>query len=176
MKVWYFTPYDLSKNLGLAYNQYMRLIPDEDTACFTDGDCCFLTPNFGTIIQQYAEAYPDAVLTCYTNRIHPLSKQLDQGQMDEQCNIRELISKAESMKHLTSVTEILPGEGLSGMLLVVPKKVWMVIPFIENEGCLGVDTDFRIRLHQKGIKIFIMDCLLVFHIYRLLTNSKKHLV
>ena len=174
----YFTPYDKTKNLGAAYNYYMNLVPEDSSACLMDGDTCFLVPDFGNIIEDYSAAYPESVLTCKTNRIHRSSRQLDGGQMDENCNMRDLIKKAEARKHLRSVEEIKPGEGLSGFLLVVPKKIWKVIPFIENGGCLGVDSQFRIDLHYAGIKTYIMEGLLVFHQYRLLNShlNTAHLV
>lgn len=167
-------PYRLDRNLGKAYNDIMRM--SDQTVCFTDGDTMFLTPDFGHIIEDYHNRFPDAVLTCRTNRIHHLSKQLD-GKMDEGCNVRELLIKAEERKHLKTVTEIKPGEGMSGLLMVVPQKVWQKVPFIENGGCLGVDSQFRIDLHNAGIKILIMDGLFVFHQYRLLQGAgyKKHL-
>jgi hypothetical protein len=169
------TPYRTDKNLGKCYNDIMRM--SEETVCFTDGDTMFLTPNFGHIIEDYHQRFPDAVLTCRTNRIHPLSKQLD-GKMDEECNVRKLIIKAEERKGLKTVTEIKPGEGLSGLLMVVPKSVWKKVPFIENGGCLGVDSQFRIDLHAHGIKTYIMDAVFVFHQYRLLNGGgyKKHLL
>lgn len=172
------TPYRKDRNLGKAYNEIMQMLSDNDSACFTDGDTCFLTPDFGTIIQNYHERYPNTVLTCKTNRIHRLSKQLDGWQMDEECNVRDLITKAESRKHLTTVTEIRPGEGMSGVLMVVSKKIWKEVPFIENGGCLGVDSQFRIDLHNAGIKTYIMDGLFIFHQYRLLNGhlNKTHLV
>ena len=167
-------PYRLDKNLGKAYNDIMRM--SDQTVCFTDGDTMFLTPDFGHIIEDYHNRFPDAVLTCRTNRIHHLSKQLD-GKMDEECNVRELLIKAEERKHLKTVTEIKPGEGMSGLLMVVPKKVWEKVPFVENGGCLGVDSQFRIDLHNAGIKTYIMDGLFIFHQYRFLQGAgyKKHL-
>lgn len=173
----YCTPYRTDKNLGLAYNQTMRLLGPGDAACFTDGDSCFLTPDFGTIIESYHERYPDAVLTCKTNRIHVLSKQLD-GQMDEICDVREQMMKAYSRKHLNTVTEILPNEGMSGVLMLVPKKVWRKVPFVETGKALGIDSQFRMDLHKAGVRIFIMDAILVFHTYRLLNGVqyKSHLL
>lgn len=170
------TAYRTDKNLGKAYNDIMRTTGDE-TVCFIDGDTMFLTPDFGHIIEDYHKRFPEAVLTCRTNRIHPLSKQLD-GQLDNECNMVSLINKASSRKHLKTVTEILPGQGMSGFLMVVPKSVWLKVPFKENIGCLGVDSIFRIELHRAGIKILIMDAMLIFHLYRLGSNinDKKHLL
>jgi hypothetical protein len=168
------TPYRTDRNLGKCYNDIMRM--SDETVCFTDGDTMFLTADFGHLIEDYHQRFPEAVLTCRTNRIHPLSKQLD-GKMDEDCDVRKLLIKAEERKHLRTVTEIKPGEGLSGLLMVVPKSVWLKVPFKENGGCLGVDSQFRIDLHSAGIKTYIMDGVFVFHQYRLLngTGYKKHL-
>lgn len=175
--IYYFTPYSKIKDLGKEYNHYMRLIGEDDSACFLDGDVAFLVPEFGSIIERYSELYPSAVLTARTNRIHRLSRQLD-GEMDEECNMRELIKKAEGRKHLTSVTEIKNGEGLSGFLMVVPRKIWKEVPFKEGIGLLGVDSQFRIDLHLAGVPTLIMDALFVFHSYRLLNGHsfKNHLV
>ena len=170
------TPYRSDKNVGKAYNDIFKLIREDDTACITDGDTMFLTPDFGTIIEDYNRLYPDAILTCKTNRIHPLSKQLD-GQLDEICDLRELTRKAESRKLSRTITEIKPGEGMSGLLMVIPKKIWHEVPFVENRA-LGIDSQFRIDLHSAGKKIYIMDGLFVFHSYRILNgiNDKRHLL
>lgn len=171
------TPYRTDRDLGKGYNEVMHLLKHEDAAGFIDGDAMFLTSDFGHIIADYHIRYPDAVLTCKTNRIHHLSKQLD-GEMDNVCDVRENIIKAESQKRLTTVTEILPGEGMSGVLMLVPKKVWAQVPFIETGGCLGIDSQFRIDLHNAGIKIYIMDGVFIFHSYRLLQGAsyKAHLI
>jgi hypothetical protein len=141
-----------------------------------DGDVMFLTPNWGTIIEEYVALYPDAVLTCRTNRIHHLSKQLDKMQFGHQVDI--VINNAMCRSALRTVTPIIPGEGMSGFLMVVPIALWQQIPFKEGIGCLGVDSQFRIDLHNAGKEILIMDGLLVWHTYRLATdvNDKTHLV
>ena len=135
----------------------------------------FLTPNWGTIIEEYVALYPDALLTCRTNRIHHLSKQL--LPKVNRFNIIELIDAAKNCCQERTTTEILPGEGMSGFLMVVPIEVWQRIPFKEGIGCLGVDSQFRIDLHNAGVKTLIMDGLIVWHTYRLATgvNDKTHL-
>lgn len=169
------TPYSMDKDLGSQYNKIMSMA--QETVCFTDGDTMFLTPDFGHIIQYYHNLYPEAVLTCKTNRIHPLSKQLD-GSIDNLCDIRMLISRAEARKHVKTVTEIMPGEAMSGLLMVVPFSVWQKVKFVENKGLLGIDSQFRKDLHAAGIKIFIMDGVFIFHQYRLINGIqyKKHLL
>jgi hypothetical protein len=173
----YTTPYRTDKDLGRAYNDSMRLCQHDYThVCLMDGDVMFLTPNWGTIVEEYASEYPDAVLTCRTNRIHHLSKQLLPGRTD--ASIEGLITEATFINYKRTVTPILPGEGMSGFLMVVPVLLWQQIPFKEGIGCLGVDSQFRIDVHNAGKQILIMDGLLVWHTYRLATgvNDKTHLV
>lgn len=173
----YTTPYRKDKDLGLAYNEAMSLCQHDYThVCLMDGDVMFLTPNFGTIIEEYVSLYPDAVLTCRTNRIHHLSKQKAFG--IEDAGIEYLISYASKIADKHTVTEILLGEGMSGFLMVIPVKLWQQIPFKEGIGCLGVDSQFRMDVHNAGKQILIMDGLLVWHTYRLATgvNDKTHLI
>jgi hypothetical protein len=170
------TPYRTDKNIGKAYNDVFSMLGPNDSACITDGDLMFLTPDFGTIIEEYSNLYPGEVLTCKTNRIHNLSKQLDGG-IDEVCDLRQLTRKAESRKLVRTITEIKPGEGMSGLLMLIPKTVWVQVPFVEK-GALGIDSQFRIDLHKAGKRILIMDGLFVAHLYRLLNgiNDKSHLL
>ena len=173
----YTTPYRTDKDLGRAYNETMSLCANDYThVCLMDGDVMFLTPNWGTIIEEYVALYPDAVLTCRTNRIHHLSKQLLWN--DPPHSIIELIKIANGATDLRTVTPIIPGEGMSGFLMVVPVALWQQIPFKQGIGCLGVDSQFRIDVHAAGKEILIMDGLLVWHTYRLATgvNDKTHLV
>lgn len=174
----YVTPYRTDKDLGRAYNESFNICYESSVThvCLMDGDVMFLTPNWGTIIEEYVALYPDAVLTCRTNRIHHLSKQLDNMQFGDDVNV--VISEAISRCHLRTVTSILPGQGMSGFLMVIPIELWQRIPFDEGIGCLGVDSQFRIDVHNAGEKILIMDGLLVWHTYRLATgiNDKTHLV
>ena len=173
----YTTPYRTDKDLGKAYNEAMQLVTywnsyeggdksnDYTHVCLMDGDVMFLTPNWGTIIEEYVEQYPDAVLTCRTNRIHNLSKQFDSAIQDH--SVESLIKIANFRAIKRTVTEIPPGEGMSGFLMVVPVALWQKIPFKQGIGCLGVDSQFRIDVHNAGKQILIMDGLLVYHIYRL---------
>lgn len=180
MKVWYFTPYSTNKNLGQSYNEYLSLIPEGDSACIMDGDACFLNSDFGHIIHEYAKLYPNAVLTCYINRIHSLAK----GQLHPEMNsadIRECLEYAERIKGVRTVTPVTGS--VSGTLLVIPKHIWKRFPFSEvntfrpgEPNLLGCDNEWTNRIRANGIKVLRMDGLLIYHQYRLLTNSKQHLL
>lgn len=177
MQVHHVIPYSLSKNLGLAYNESMSLIPDGDTALFTDYDVMLLTPDARAHIQAYAEMYPGAVLTCYTNRIHQLSQQnFFSGPSEEKDILFHHNAATKLQEEEKSVTELT--ENISGFLMIVPKDVWQRCSFPENGKCLGVDSEFFKRAIKKGIKVLRMNTVYVFHLYRLSKSitDKKHLL
>lgn len=181
MKVWHFIPYSTEKNLGKAYNEYMNLIPDNDSACFTDGDSMQLLPNWGHVIQTYAEQNPNAVLTCWVSRLHELAKgqnaQLVSG------DVKEALKAAQYyQKEFGYNTTPIRGS-VSGTLMLIPERIWKAHPFGEknvyrpNEpNLLGCDNEWTNRIRAAGVPILRMDGLIVYHQYRLLQGTKTHLL
>jgi GT2 family glycosyltransferase len=180
MKVWLSTPYDLEKNLGKAYNEFMQLLPDDDWACLMDYDVQLLTPDAVRIIHTYVDLCPNAgILTCRTNRASTLSfMQLHQGVVNENPDITWHITLAERYKanQLYNIS-IIPRD-ISGFLMVISKKLWKEINFTEDKKCLGVDTEFNRRVRSAGHPIYLMDGLYCFHQYRIMNgiHNKKHLL
>lgn len=173
-------PYDaVEKNLGRAYNEAMQLIPDGDFACILDYDIHFLTPDCGKIIHDYVQDCDDkTMLTCLTNRVHPVSKmQLYGGQVSELSDIRDHIRLAEHIKGSLYQTSVITSN-ISGFLMVISKEFWKDLPFVDNYRCLGVDTDYSIRMRENNRIVKRMDGLYVFHTYRMGMKSisdKSHL-
>lgn len=179
MAVHYIIPFSLEKKLGKAYNESMKLVPEDDWACFMDGDMMFLVPDYGTIIHEYVKRNPEAgILTCFTNRLSTLShEQLLHGGVDETADIRMHIKYAERQKKL--LYQVTPIErDISGFLMVISKKVWNEFKFAEHLQCLGVDTEYNRRIRAAGKKIMRMDGMYCWHSYRLLGGifDKKHLL
>ncbi len=178
MTVHIISPFRQDKNLGKAYNETMQLVPDGDWLCLKDMDTCFLTPDAGNIMLKYIELYPEAALfTCFTNRISTLSHmQLLNGKISENSDIRTHIKLAEQQKKKLHTATIINGT-ISGMLMLLSKEQWNEMPFVENDACLGVDTEYSRRLHANGKTILRMDGLYIFHTYRLMNGiyHKKHL-
>jgi len=178
MRVWIMTPYSVERNLGKAYNEAMAMIPENDAACFIDGDCMFCTSDFGSILDYYANLYTRSVLTCHINRIHQLAKgQLYSGFDD----VKACIAEANRIKHVRTVTNIVGS--VSGTLLVVPKSIWNKYKFIEvnayrpgEPNLLGCDNHYTNLVRANGISVLRMDGLLIYHQYRLLTGTKDHLL
>ena len=176
-------PYSTGKNLGKAYNDVMALLSDDDHACFRDGDTCWLTPDYGVHLAEYVKRYPNAVLTCWTNRINDKAEQQYRGVDRESADMREHLNLAEAFKtHLYQVTPITGF--VSGFCMVVPKRVWNNHKFAEVQvyedrgphNLLGVDNDFTNRVRKGGVQVLRMEGLYLWHTYRLLTNSKEHLL
>ena len=173
------------KNLGAAYNRHMQLVNDDDHICFRDGDTCWLTPDYGVHLAEYVRLYPNAVLTCWTNRINERAEQ--------QSKVRGLRDDSDIKTHLQiaihtqekGLYRVTPLDGfVSGFCMVVPKSVWLKHKFAEAQvyedrgphNLLGVDNDFTNRVRASGVPVLRMDGIYIWHTYRLLTNSKEHLL
>ena len=181
MRCWIRTPFSVDRNLGKVYNEEMEMIPDNDAACFIDGDLCFLTPDYGKILNDYVNAHPESVLICQTNRIHELSKFQNANMPD--ADIKDCIRHAEYVRNNPYAVTKVPAVGsISGFLLVVPKSVWDKHKFSEvntykpgQPNLLGVDNEWTNRIRANGVEILRMEKLFVWHSYRILTGSKAHL-
>jgi hypothetical protein len=175
VKVWFFTPYSTSKNLGAEYNAYLDMIPDGDAACLQDGDSMMLVPDWGHIIQEYANRHYNAVLTCWVSRLHELAK----GQlMTVSDDVRACIEAAKELKQFGYGVTPITGS-VSGTLLVVPKHIWKKHPFSEvntfrpgEPNLLGCDNAFTNEIRRAGIQVLRMNSILIYHQYRILSNGK----
>ncbi len=182
--IYYFKPFAIDKNLGACYNQYMALIGDDDTAVLLDGDTCFLTPDYGMVIAEYVEKYPDAVLTCWTNRINEKAEQQLPNVDRQDTDMRVHILIAETLKDAPVQDATALHGFVSGFCLVVPKKVWNNTPFPEKQmfedrgphNLLGVDNWWTNAVRATGVPVLRMNKVYIWHTYRLLTNSNKHLL
>lgn len=186
-------PYSTEKNLGKAYNDTMRLLGDDDHACFRDGDTCWLTPDYGVHLAEYVRLHPNAILTCWTNRINERAEQQSKwGMIDGDNHVRRCTDMGDHIKiaqdhqeHFLYQTTPLHGF-VSGFCMVIPKSVWNKHKFAEKQvyedrgphNLLGVDNDFTNRVRTAGVPVLRMDGLYMFHIYRMLQgdHDKKHLL
>lgn len=182
--IYYFSPYSVIKNLGEAYNQHVQLIGDDDTAVLTDGDTCWLTPDYGMVISEYVKQYPDAVLTCWTNRINEKAEQQwphDRDNSDMRFHLNCALLVQSQPLSVTALHGF-----VSGFCLVVPKKVWNQHKFAEKQvyedrgphNLLGVDNDWTNRIRAAGVPVLRMNNVYMWHTYRLLTGDadKSHLL
>lgn len=169
-------PYRNDKNLGLAYNECMQIINDDDWACFIDHDSLFLTPDAIRIIDEYTKKYPDTgIFTCWTNRIGCPEQRLGKENDDNDSMVDHMIMAEQMKENLFEATEL---KGvISGFLMVISKKTWNEIKFAETGKALGVDNDYSLRILSSGRKILRMESIYVWHSYRLVNGvgDKSHL-
>jgi GT2 family glycosyltransferase len=172
------TPFALDKNLGNAYNIAFEDLLNDEWVCLIDHDVLFLTPNSIRIMYDYIAKYPDAMFTCLTNRIHPLAVDqlyFDKPSDNDSIRFWQNIAESQEINCKEEVTEI--NHEISGFLMLVSKRMWNEIKFLDSGKCLGVDNDFSSRVLARGKKILRMNKIVVWHSYRLDDiKNKKHLL
>src|ERR1035437_1519813 len=85
----FISPYSHSRDLGNAYNESVKIIPNsEDWICLIDADCMFLVPDFGHQIQEIIDLYGNTagLFSCVVNRVGNL-KQCYNNTISEDPNI-----------------------------------------------------------------------------------------
>ena len=192
MSIYYFTPFNKDGNFGDEINKYCRLVPsEEDYICILDGDCMFLTHNFGKQLEDIVEKYKNdniGLFTCLVNRTGTL-RQCFNGVISEDPNIRNHRNIAIQLQkeRYDQVVEL--KEFISGHLMLFKKKTWEFVGYFAdsvsermqvkgiNKNILGVDNRFSRRILKNGYKIYLMTGVYLFHYYRLNEGiqSKDHL-
>ncbi len=175
--IYFFTPYSFEKKLGKAYNDYCKLVPnDNDWICLMDGDIMFVT-DFGKTIKDHIEKYPDTGLfLCQTNRVKNL-QQCYEGAISENT---DLAYHAKIAKRLETTNKLQVKEMdrvASGYFMCFTKKTWKEVGGFHRNGILAVDNLFSKAILKKGYKIRIMMDLYAIHYYRMLQGikDKSHL-
>lgn len=176
--IYYFSPYSTEKKLGAAYNAHMALIPnDYDWGVLMDGDCMFLTDDYGTHLQRIVDKYHNhnvGIFTALTNRVGNVV-QCHKNLISQDPNIinhrKIALALSKQPDHITQLHDI-----ISGHFMMVQKKVWNACKFKED-GILAVDNNFSRKVLNKGFKIYLIQNFYVLHYYRLLEGRsyKNHL-
>ena len=179
--IWFGTPYSLNKDIGKAYNDFIKLIPNsEDWICLTDGDLLFLKSDFGHHMQEVIDLYGNDIglFTCLVNRVGTLA-QCYQNTISEDPDIlnhrKIALELSQTKRHI--IKEI--PNPISGHLMLFKKSTWESIGgFPEERGILAVDNTFSNRMARNGYKIAVMEGLYCFHYYRMLEGrrDKSHLL
>jgi hypothetical protein len=175
--IWFFKPYSMERDIGVAYNQYCSQVPnDNDWICLMDGDSMFLNSDYGHVIQTYIDKYPECALFIpTTNRVGATY----------QCynNIR---SENDSIRHHRRISKQLNGDytikDLSLFKVTMPcyifkKALWNKVKFDTTGNILGIDIRFSEAIKPYG-KTYRMNGLYLLHYYRLLEgkNYKGHII
>jgi hypothetical protein len=173
--IYYSIPYNTEKNIGKYYNDFMEILPnDDDFACFVDGDTIFTTSNYGHIIQGVVNEHPDiGFFTCYTNRIGcpwQIAPGVDQETND--INYHRNFGLSLQTQYGTMCEDVTTVKIndisylMSGVLILLQKKVWQKIGKFAENGMLGVDNDLHRKIQNNNEKLFIMKGVYLYHWYR----------
>lgn len=175
-KVWYFNPGRGDKNLGRAYNDHCKLVPnDDDWICMTDGDVMQINELWPAQIEDIIRKNPEyALISCMTNRLG-LVYQLPNGLSDDPNVLNHYkISKEHFDKYYD---QVMPSkQPTAGLLMLFPKRTWNRVKFAEgltNARGMFVDARFATDILKKKGKIGIAKGLYVFHYYRFHHKSIK---
>lgn len=178
LNIFYSNPFNLDKNIGKAYNDYLTCLNanDDDWIVMQDGDILYLTADWGKRINDALSLDGDkfGLVGCYTNRLRS-KHQLHGNAFSYDLNVRNHFDIANSYKE-EGIQEI--KEYIAGFFMAFQYKTWKKIKFTENS--LAFDSLFSMRVKELDLKIGLIRSLYVFHGYRLWTddepwNDKKHL-
>lgn len=170
--IFYSTPFRSDKNVGRYYNDFMGLLSEDDWACFTDGDAMFTTPFYGKQIEDCIK--DDAVYTAVTNRVMVPYQTVGDWSSNDMAYHRQLGDKLYREKY-ASVTDITNQQLLSGVLILISKKLWKKLGGFD-EGTLGVDNSIHRKARDLGEKVYLMGGVYLMHWYRGGNkNDKSHL-
>lgn len=160
MRIWYISPFSVSKNIGYEYNEQIKLLPAEDWICLTDQDVCFLLPFQKRQIEEIVLKDEYELYGCLTNRlagIHQLYKPEHFDCGDIAVHIEDA---KECERNNYGVCEP-TNESIAGMFMLFRKSTWeRVGGFLENS--IQFDKAFSHRVKSKAI----MRGVLLFHLYR----------
>ena len=161
-------PYNLDKNLGQAYNDFMSLLGEDDWGVFLDHDAMFVQRDYYRILTEATNSQY-GLLTAMTNRIgcryqvHNIKKTNDMKVHFEYG--KKVSEKKEPIEDITFRSPF------SGVVIMISKKTWNKVKF--KDGFLGVDNHIHRDVRDAGIRVGMIRQLYVYHWYR--QDGKGHL-
>lgn len=179
MKIFYSNPYNIDKNVGKSYNDFIKSLKaePEDWIVIQDGDICYLTPDWGVRIEKALreEGNNFGLIGCYTNRLS-VKGLLHNKECSEDFDIKNHHRIA-----LTYTGEgIEPYKGIiAGFFMAFQVKTWQRVGgFVEKN--ISCDSIFNSMIKELGLKSGLIRSLYVFHLYRIWAekepnNERKHL-
>lgn len=172
MMVHHISPWNSDKNIGLANNQAIALLPKDDWVCLTDGDAAWMIPNWGELIEQVVAANGDAfdLIGCSTNRLGGPA-QLYGGVFDSVCNAYDCYDDAKEAWEKYG-TAVVPTDKIAGLCMIFRVSTWEKVGgFVENSRM--ADVQFCKAVKRTGGKIGIAKGLYMMHNYRLWETEMK---
>lgn len=169
--VYYFTPF-YEKNLGLAYNKYCELVPnDDDWITLMDGDVMQLNMNWGQIWEKILNQSQDAgIVTCLANRTFCKAQLAPKMFTVQDILVHRLMAKR--LFNMNGYSVHILNQKITGFFFSFKKSTWKKVgKFID--GVLAIDYDFSQKVLDIGMDIRVATGFYVFHYYRFLEDREK---
>jgi hypothetical protein len=153
-------PFREDKNLGLAYNEAMALLPEDAWAVMQDHDAMPSTPHWFRQFREAIEFLPDAgAIVAMTNRIASPWQRIGDPQGNDIAAHRRFGAEREKVRTLLDVSNT---KGWGGVAFALSKRVWKEVGgFADGLGC--VDHSFHFRAQKAGRKIWMHEGIYHFH-------------
>lgn len=168
MKIWYSNPYNIQKKIGEALNDFCRIVPNnEDWIILQDGDICYLTPDWGNLIHESLKLEGDnyGLIGCYTNRLRGVH-QLNEMKISNNHDMKHHFNVAKEYSKRDAGINDIGIMGVAGLFMAFKKKTWIEVGGF-NENSIAFDTDFNVKVRNKGYKLGLINNLYVYHSYRI---------
>lgn len=153
------TPFRTDKNLGAAYNEAMRLLPEDGWALLMDHDMMFTTTRWHQQCLDAIAAEPTGTFTAITNNIGSKWQRLDASACKTIEQHRELGRAVTENRDLLDVTAT---AGIGGVVILISRANWRKIGgFVDGMFC--VDHQMHFALREQGLRVYLIEGLYVYH-------------
>jgi len=167
-----YSPRSEGKNLGLAYNELMARLSDDDWACFIDHDACFTTYDWYAQLEEItARLTEPCVLTALTNRVGShWQRAPGVDRNNHAMDYHRRVGTAVQAAARGTLRDVTHESLMSGVVILLSKKTWLQLGGFA-EGFLGVDNAIHQAARDQGFPVYLMRGVYVYHWYRADENS-----
>lgn len=165
-------PWSSVKNIGKANNEAIAELPDDCWVVLTDGDSCWVLPDWGAKIEKVTQDYGDKydLIGCVTNRLGGLH-QCYNNEFDTEVNgYKQWDIANESWDKYGSLVEDAPG--VAGVCLIFKKSTWKKVGGFK-EYTITSDIEFNKAVRKLGGNIGLAKGLYRMHLYRIWEKEHK---
>lgn len=156
-------PFREDRNLGLAYNEAMELLPADGWAIFQDHDAMPTTPHWFRQFREAIEFRPEAGAFCAcTNRIASAWQKVGPRELQDSNDLARHREYGRARLKVRTLLDITETKGFGGVLFAVSKAAWTAAGgFAHGLGC--VDHSLFFALKRIGLRCYMIEGLYVYH-------------
>lgn len=163
-----YIPYAMDGNLGPVWNRIFESLPEDGWAAILDHDAMFTTPIWYKQIVRAIKEQPLGTFSCISNRIGVESRWQSANRNEVEASDHDVRSHrvfGAMQSHDKTLTDVTERELMAGMFFVMSKRTFDIIGPFPN-GLRGLDNSLHVRLRMKGLKLYCINGLYLYHWYR----------